>query len=109
MADASAKDRATVQAVINSYYKAGGQSGWNREVNKKVARVFGTMLIETKKCSEALSWVPQPTTGPATIKWIAKQLGKSFIKRMRDKTSTTCIKGVIYRWGRRLNRASILG
>jgi hypothetical protein len=106
---ASAHDKDTVREIINAYYKFAGLSGWRGEVNEKVAEVFGFMSGETQRCSRAFVWVPRPPGGRATTTWIVVQLGRSAVGRIKDERSFTCARGVIYRWGRELNRAAITG
>ncbi len=64
----SSLDDYEVETMIDAYYKAAGLSGWRGKVNDDVAAVFGDMVIETKRCSEAMSWVPRPIGGKATVR-----------------------------------------
>lgn len=99
-------DKEITKEVINAFFKAAGIThGWQGSVNEKVAAVFGTILEETRHCSAALAWVPRPT-GRATISWVAKQLGSSFIREIQGKTSFLCAKTVIYKWRRALDMAA---
>lgn len=94
--------------AISAFYKgAGVDKQFSGEVNERVAEVFGTMLTETKKCSNAFVWVPTPSGGPATIAWIARNITRSVIERLRDSTSITCAKRVISVWDRELRMASM--
>lgn len=100
-------DKDITKEIISEFFKAAGIThGWQGNVNEKVAAVFGAMLEETRHCSAALAWVPRPT-GRATISWIAKQLGRSFIRDIQGKSSLTCAKTVIYKWRRELDMASV--
>ena len=96
--------------AINAFYKgAGVRKTFKGPVNEEVAKIFGTMLSETKKCSNALEWVPSPPRGKATVSWIVKLFRKVVIKKLKNSESLTCVKAVIYKWGRKLDRAAILG
>ena len=106
---ASALDKEHVKEVIDTFYKVGRNTGWNREVNEKVAEVFGLMLEEAKKCTDALNWVPRPPGGKATIAWLVRTLGRIGVAQMRNGLSKTCALAVIRNWDRELSMASSLG
>ena len=72
---ASGLDKEHVRMLINTFYEIGGLGGWNRNVNEEVASVFGLMLEEAKKCTDALNWVPRPTGGKAAISWLVRNSG----------------------------------
>ena len=96
--------------VINAFYKGAGiRKKFRGPVNERVARIFGIMLTEAKKCSSSLSWIPTPTGGKATISWILRNFGKGMINRLKGSQYLTCAKAVIYKWARELDRAAILG
>jgi len=65
-------DKEVVRKAINAFYKgAGVNKTFDGKINEKVAVVFGKMLKETKRCSDAIAWVPSPPGGPASLSWIA--------------------------------------
>ena len=100
-------DKEIVREVIDSFFKeAGFQGGWNGTINENVANVFGKMLLESRDCSAALNWVPRPT-GRATISWIVKNLGRSFIRDIQGKRAFICSQRVIYNFKRELDMASM--
>lgn len=100
-------DKEIVKDVINAFYKeAGFQHGWNGNVNENVANVFGKMLSASRDCSAALNWVPRPT-GRATISWIAKQLGRSFIRDIQGKRYFVCSQRAVYNFRSELEMASM--
>ncbi|REL27058.1 hypothetical protein DXX93_11115 [Thalassotalea euphylliae] len=103
-------EKEVVRDAINAFYKgAGVNKKFTGSVNDKVANIFGKMLIETRKCSNALAWVPTPPGGRATITWFATNFGRAMLDRFRDSVSLTCARQVIHVWSRELDRASILG
>lgn len=94
--------------LIQSFYDFAGvplPSGF--EVNERVAEVFGIMLNETRKCSKAFGWVPTPPAGPASITWLAMQLGKGVFNSYRSRLSFTCARHVINVWGEQLQMGSL--
>ena len=105
----TSNDYMYVKEVINSFYIAAGFHGWNRKANEKVAEIFGKMVAEVRSCSSEFLWVPRPPSGRATISWLVKNFNRSVLSRMKGEISQTCAKAVIYRWGRELDRASLMG
>ncbi|MDH5546207.1 MAG: hypothetical protein OEZ43_11475 [Gammaproteobacteria bacterium] len=107
MADAIQKEE--LRQMIEAFYRfAGVNPPANLEINESVASVFGSMLQETRKCSDAFKWIPPPPGGRPSIGWLVTNIGKSFIRSLNDKMSFTCARGVIYVWGHHLQRASLL-
>ncbi|MEC4719166.1 hypothetical protein RY831_08405 [Noviherbaspirillum sp. CPCC 100848] len=105
---ASKQHEEEVKAMIDSLYKfAGVAPSWDGEVNEKVAEVFGIMIHETARCSNAIKWLPAPPGGPASILWLAMNFGKALFKHFQSKVSITCAKGVIYKWKHELDMASM--
>lgn len=100
-------DKEIAKEVIDAFFKeAGFQHGWSGSVNENVASVFGKMLEASRDCSAALHWVPRPT-GRATIKWIAKQLGRSFVRDIQGKRYFVCSQRAVYNFKRELDMASM--
>lgn len=104
---ASEADGAQVREMIQSLYKFAGLPPWEGEVNEDVAAVFGVMLVETQKCSQAFVSVPKPPGGRASIGWLVMNLGRGVFATHRSKLSFTCARAVIYKWGRQLDMASL--
>ncbi|WP_283708964.1 hypothetical protein [Pseudoalteromonas prydzensis] len=97
-----------VREAISTFYKAAGvNKKYDGQVNENVANIFGEMLKETKKCTDALVWVPTPSGGKASISWIARNFAKSVLNRMKDDSSLTCAKRVIQVWDRELQMAGM--
>jgi hypothetical protein len=108
MAMTSDKEKAEVKDMIQSLYKyANVLPVWDGDMNERVAEVFGVMLSETTKCSNAFTWIPKPSGGRATISWIVRHLGKGLFKQHQSRLSFTCARGVIYKWARELEMASL--
>ncbi len=104
------KDKQQVKDAINALYEGAGiKTQFTGQVNEEVAKVFGELLTEIRRCTLALKWVPKPTGGPATIKWIAKNIGRSIIQQFKDDISITCAKARILQFQTRLRLASLGG
>ena len=100
-------DEEIVREAINGFYVgAGVNKKFTGAVNDKVANIFGVMLNETKKCSDSFVWIPTPPGGGATVSWVARVFARSMINKLRNSSSLTCAKAVIYKWGRELDSAS---
>jgi len=100
-------DKEIVKEVIDAFFKeAGFQGGWSGTVNDNVAHVFGKMLSESRDCSAALAWVPRPT-GRATIVWIVKNLGRSFVRDIKGKRAFICSQRAVYNFKTELDMASM--
>lgn len=101
-------EKEKVRDAINAFYQgAGVDKKITGEINEHVAYVFGEMLQETKKCSTAFAWVPVPSGGKATIVWIVRNIARSMIERLRNRSSVTCARGVIAIWDRELQMAGL--
>ena len=94
--------------MIESFYQvANVPLPANFQVNERVAEIFGVMLSETRKCSRAFAWVPTPPGGRATIAWLVRQIGRGLFISYRSQLSFTCARGVIHKWHRELEMASL--
>ncbi|WP_462167248.1 hypothetical protein [Pseudoalteromonas sp. GB43] len=101
-------DDERVRAAINAFYKgAGVNKKFNDQVNENVAAVFGVMISETKKCSKALSWVPEPPNAKASISWVVRNFANSVLNQLKDESSLTCAKRVIQIWDRKIQMAGM--
>ena len=101
-------DKAEVKEMIQSLYRfANILPVWDGEVNDDVAAVFGTMIAETRSCSNAFEWGPKPSGGRATIAWVVRQLGRGVFNATRGRLSFTCARAVIYKWKTALDMASM--
>jgi hypothetical protein len=104
---ATEQEIAEVRHMIESFYQfAGIPVPANLEVNDNVAEIFGIMLNETRRCSRAFVWVPQPPGGRASVVWLAMQLGRGVFNSYRSQLSFTCARFVIASWGKKLEDAS---
>lgn len=105
---ASDAEKAEVKEMVESFYKfANVPLNWDGEINERVAEVFGVMLSETRQCSMAFGWMPKPPGGRASIVWLAVQLGRGMFNHYRLQLSFVCARGVIFKWGRQLEMASM--
>ncbi|TFW33501.1 hypothetical protein [Massilia horti] len=102
------KEKVEVKEMIQSLYRfANILPVWDGEVNDDVAAVFGTMIAETRACSNAFGWVPKPPGGRASITWLVRQLGRGVFNSYRSQLSFTCARAVIYKWKSALEMASL--
>ncbi len=100
-------EKEIVKDAVNAFYSGAGiERTFRGPVNERVAEVFGKMLEETRRCTNSLNWVPQPTGGKATIRWVALNFSRSLRERMKDDRSLTCAKVVIWRLASELEMAS---
>jgi|SRR5450830_522147 len=105
---ATESEKAEVKEMIQSFYQfANILPVWDGEVNDDVAAVFGTMIAETRTCSDAFGWVPKPAGGRATVSWVVRQLGRGVFNAFRARLSFTCARAVIYKWRTALELASM--
>jgi hypothetical protein len=105
---ASQQDSAEVEKMIQAFYRfAGIPISFNLQINERVAEVFGKMLDETKRCSNAFVWVPKPPSGRASIAWLIVQLGRGAFASHESKLSIACARRVIQVWGTSLQMASM--
>lgn len=101
------KEKMDVKEMIQSLYRfANILPVWDGEVNDDVAAVFGTMIAETRTCSQAFGWVPKPPSGRASVTWLAQQLGRGVFNSYRNRLSFTCVRTVIYKWKSAMEMAS---
>lgn len=97
-----------LKELIDTFYKAAGESGWDGPVNESVARVFTDMLFEAKRCLNDESWALRPPDdGPVTIDWLIYQLDPYIIFRMEVlNENSTCLEFVVEKWDPKLRVAS---
>jgi hypothetical protein len=76
------------------------------QINERVAAVFGIMMNEAAKCSDALNLVPRPPLGVASIGWLASQAVRAAFGAARARLSMTCVRKTIANWQSTLVDAS---
>jgi hypothetical protein len=103
---AAATEGTEVKEMIQSLFRLAELGAWDGDVNDEVAEIFGIMLSETQKCSDAFKWLPKPPGGRASINWLLTQLGRGVFGAFSTKLSFVCARSVIYKWRRRLDMAS---
>ena len=97
-----------VRTAINALYKSAGISyTFDGEINEQVAKVFGQMLVDIRKCSAAFIWVPIPTGSVASIGWIAKNFTQSVIHKFQSSQSFTCARAKILQYKSQLMITSV--
>ncbi|GKT26557.1 hypothetical protein [Acidovorax sp. SUPP3334] len=94
--DAAEKSQDELRAMIESFFRfAHVQVPWDGTVNDGVALVFHQMLLETAKCSNAMSFVPRPAGGPPSVLWLATQLATMGYRDIENKFTISCAKTAI--------------
>ncbi|SDD00868.1 hypothetical protein SAMN05192589_10474 [Paracidovorax valerianellae] len=94
--DAAEKSQDELRAIIESFFRfAHVQVPWDGTVNDSVALVFHQMLLETAKCSNAMSFVPRPAGGPPSVLWLATQLATMGYRNIENKFTISCAKTAI--------------
>lgn len=97
-----------IKEVINALYKGAGiNTSFTGQVNENVAKVLGDLLSDISSCTAALKWVPKPSGGPATIKWIVQNIGRSIITQFKDNMSISCARARILQYQTPLRLASL--
>ncbi len=97
-----------VKEMIQAIYQVANiRPIWDGEVNERVAEIFGLMLKETKKCSDAFAWVPTPPAGRATIGWLVIIFSKGMFMHYKSLLSFTCARAVVLKWRSELEMASL--
>ena len=101
-------DKQHVKDAINSLYEGVGiRAKYSWPVNEEVARVFGELLLEIHSCTSALTWVPTPSGGPASIKWVVKNISRSVMQQFKDDVSLSCAKARILQFQSPLRLAAM--
>jgi len=101
-------DNTIVRDAINAFYKSAGLDiNHTGDINERVAHVFGQMLNDTKKCSDAFRWVPRPSGGPASIAWVASNFKRGIISKLNGTQSFTCARAVILKYKSKMAMASM--
>lgn len=102
-------EKAKLKDIIDHFYRYGGSSGWDGDINEAAAEVFGIMLFEAYKCTDAMKYLPTPPGGKPTVLWLVMQFGNITHRLMKDGISRICAAGVIKNWDGELDRAAALG
>ncbi|XVJ71567.1 MAG: hypothetical protein HEQ39_19670 [Rhizobacter sp.] len=90
------ENKEELKKIIESFFKFSGTPvPWNGVVNDGVAAVFYNMLRTTAECSKALSFVPRPSGGPASVLWLVTQLGWVGYRNIENRLSVSCAKKAI--------------
>ena len=93
--------------LIDTFYKAAGESGWQGKVNDSVAAIFVEMLLEAQRGLKDYSWSLIVTEGKVTAKWLIYQIDNFTIEKMGRMNQESCsLEFAIEKWGDRLRLAS---
>jgi len=102
------EEQEKVRTAINALYKSAGiHDTFKGDINEQVATVFGELLFDIRKCSDAFLWVPRPTCGVASVGWIAKNFTQSVNHKFKNSQSFVCARTRILQYKSRLAIASI--
>ena len=74
--------------------------------------LLGILLAESRKCTEAMHWVPRPYDFGNPLNWVRKQVRDAVRRALmddKDKTYVTCTKFVAYQWAREFQSAGVDG
>jgi hypothetical protein len=84
--------------VIKAMYSYAGLSITIREnqINDKVIKAVHIIINKILRCSEAMSLVPQPPMGKASLFWLATNAAKIITGMNNGKISKTCVYGIAY-------------
>ncbi len=59
-------------------------NSWN--MSEEVFNITFTMIQQSSACSDAMDLVPRPlAVGRAPIKWLAKEVRKAFLRKLKDR------------------------
>lgn len=94
----SANHEVIVREMIESLYRVAGLPVWKGEINDSVATIVQKTLYETRKCSAAFVWVPQPPGGRASVFWLVTNIGRSAFNASVGKLSRHCARTAILKW-----------
>ncbi len=102
-------DKTKLKDMIDHFYRFGGSPGWDGDINEATAEVFGMILREAYKCTDAVKLLPTPPGGKPSILWLVMQFGNITHRLTKDGISRICASGVIRQWDGELDRAAALG
>ena len=51
-------DKTKLKDMIDHFYRFGGSPGWDGDINEATAEVFGMILREAYKCTDAVKLLP---------------------------------------------------
>lgn len=100
-------EKEALNELINTFYRAAGESAWQGEINDSVAKVFMQMLLEAQHGLKDYSWSLLIPEHEVTVKWLIYQIDNYTIEKMgRMNQETSCLEYAIEKWDDRLRLAS---
>ncbi|MGH8085895.1 MAG: hypothetical protein ACREPV_11545 [Lysobacter sp.] len=66
-----------MRKVLEKFY---GPLARNWSINRRVYEVFGRMIVESKRCTEAMHLVPRPWNLSNPGKWALKQVRQAAVR-----------------------------
>lgn len=93
--------------LIDTFYKAAGESGWQGPINDSVAKIFMEMLLEAQRGLKDYSWSLIIPEHEVTASWLIYQIDNYTIEKMgRMNQETSCLEFAIEKWDDRLRLAA---
>ena len=93
--------------LIDTFYRAAGEPGWQGQVNDNVAKVFMEMLLEAQRGLKDYSWSILVPEHEVTVKWLIYQIDNFTIEKMgRMNEETSCLEFALEKWDDRLRLAA---
>jgi len=94
---ATTMERTELEDYVKAFYRLGGRT-FSGCMNDEAATIFFQMLQLAAECSDAMDLVPRPTGTKTTVKWLIKNLRRTFINRMRQDFYVLCVANAIDKW-----------
>lgn len=106
MPSASPGQKRKLKEMITNFYAIAGKIPPSQlEINDEVATVFGSMMHETEKCTEAMSYIMSSPGRKITVVWIAAYIWGIIYDAFSKELSATCVETVLWKWHPELERA----
>jgi len=100
-------EKEALTELIDTFYRAAGESGWQGQINDSVAKIFMQMLLEAQRGLKDYSWSLILPGHEATVNWLIYQIDNFTIEKMgRMNQEASCLEFAIEKWGDRLRLAS---
>jgi hypothetical protein len=86
-----------IKAQISAYFAIAGQTAPNlMYINDDVAKIFVTMLVETRKCTDKITWIPTAPFPKPSVGWLIMNIQSTISDKIADEYSISCIKRIIW-------------
>lgn len=74
-------------------------AGW--QITHRHYELLGSMIAESRKCTEAMNWVPRPYDFGNPLNWVRKQVRDAVRRALlsdKDQTYVACTKAFARNW-----------